>query len=100
MLSDSIHSALAWLFATSAPSAVEDKARLLVLDTIGCVLAAGDKDEPRAIAQRLADFDPGICVVPGFPARLSASAAAAQFAASACWDEACEGLARAHGRPG
>ena len=100
MLSDPINSALEWLFATRAPSEVEDKARLLVLDTIGCVLAASEKAEPQAIAQRLADFDPGNCAVPGFRARLSASGAAAQFAASACWDEACEGLARAHGRPG
>jgi 2-methylcitrate dehydratase PrpD len=100
MLSDSIHSALAWLFAAPVPSAVEHKARLLVLDTLGCVLAASDKDEPQALARRLVEFDSGICAVPGFPARFSSGAAAAQFAAAACWDEACEGLARAHGRPG
>jgi 2-methylcitrate dehydratase PrpD len=100
MLSDSIRSTLEWLFAASTPLAVEHKARLLVLDTLGCVLAASDKDEPQALARRLAEFDPGVCVVPGFPARFSSGAAAAQFAAAACWDEACEGLARAHGRPG
>ena len=38
--------------------------------------------------------------VPGYGQELSASSAAFLFATSACWDEACEGLARAHGRPG
>jgi len=100
MLSEPIHAALEWLFAASIPPSVEDKARLLVLDTLGCVLAASEKQEPKALALRLAETDPGNCIVPGFPARLSAGAAAAQFASAACWDEACEGLARAHGRPG
>lgn len=100
LLSEAIRPALDWLFSARVPSAVEDRARLLVLDTIGCVLAASGKDEPQAIGRQLAAFDSGRCMVPGFPARLAAGTAAAQFAASACWDEACEGLARAHGRPG
>jgi len=100
MLSGSIDAVLEWLFAAPIPAPVEEKARLLALDTIGCVLAASDKDEPRAFASRLARADPGGCAVPGFADRFSTGAAAAQFAAAACWDEACEGLARAHGRPG
>lgn len=100
LLSESVGTALEWLFAARIPSIVEDKARLLLLDTVACVLAASSKSEPQAMSRRLADFDPGDGLVPGFTARLSASAAAAQFAAAACWDEACEGLARAHGRPG
>lgn len=100
MLSGSIDAVLEWLFAARLPETVAEKARLLALDTIGCVLAAGDKDEPRALASQLARADPGGCAVPGFADRFSTGAAAAQFAAAACWDEACEGLARAHGRPG
>jgi len=100
VLSGSIDAVLEWLFTARLPETVAEKARLLALDTIGCVLAAGDKDEPRALASQLARADPGGCAVPGFADRFSTGAAAAQFAASACWDEACEGLARAHGRPG
>ena len=100
MLSESIDAVLEWLFAARIPATVGEKARLLALDTIGCVLAAGDKEEPRALASQLARSDPGACAVPGFADRFSTGAAAAQFAAAACWDEACEGLARAHGRPG
>ena len=78
-----------WLFRTRAPAAVEAKARQLVLDTIACVLAARRHPEVAALEKSLQATDPG-----------SVASAAAGFAAAACWDEACEGLARAHGRPG
>jgi 2-methylcitrate dehydratase PrpD len=81
--------ALEWLFRTRAPAAVETKARELVLDTFGCVLAARRHPELLAFGKKLETADPG-----------SAASAAAFFAAAACWDEACEGSARAHGRPG
>lgn len=81
--------ALEWLFRAPLPAPVEEKARLLVLDTTGCVLAARRHPEVAALEKQLEAADPG-----------SAASAAARFAAAACWDEACEGLARAHGRPG
>ena len=81
--------ALEWLFRTRAPSAVDTKAREVMLDTFGCVLAARRHPEVAAFEKALQATDPG-----------SVSSAAAIFAAAACWDEACEGLARAHGRPG
>jgi 2-methylcitrate dehydratase PrpD len=81
--------ALEWLFRTRAPAAVQSKAREVMLDTFGCVLAARRHPEVAAFGEALEAADPG-----------SASSAAAGFAAAACWDEACEGLARAHGRPG
>ena len=80
---------LEWLFRTRAPAQVEAKARLLVLDTLGCAIAGRRHAEVVAFGKQLEATDPG-----------SASAGAALFAAAACWDEACEGLARAHGRPG
>ncbi|HET7668937.1 MAG TPA: MmgE/PrpD family protein [Burkholderiales bacterium] len=55
------------------------KARLLILDTLGCAIAG--YREPKVAALR-------------------ASQPVAAFAMAACWHEACEGLARAHGRPG
>ncbi len=81
--------ALEWLFRTRPPAAVERKVREQVLDTLGCVIAGRRHGEVEAYARSLEAADPG-----------SAASAAALFAAAACWDEACEGLARAHGRPG
>ena len=77
--------ALEWLFRTRAPAAVETKAREVMLDTFGCVLAARRHPEVAAFEKALQATDPG-----------SVSSAAAIFAAAACWDEACEGSARAH----
>ena len=80
---------LAWLFRTPAPAPVDAKARLLVTDTLGCVLAARRHPEVAGLEQSFEAVDPA-----------SVNASASLFAAAACWDEACEGLARAHGRPG
>src|SRR5476649_539966 len=80
---------LEWLFGTRPPGAVETKARELLLDTFGCVIAARRHPEVLAFGEKLQAADPG-----------SAASAAAVFAAAACWDEACEGSARAHVRPG
>lgn len=91
---------LDWVWSTSPPPAVEQKTRLLLLDTLGCVLAASRKPKLQALAAHLAKADPGQTAVPGYQQKFSASSAAFLFATSACWDEACEGLARAHGRPG
>ena len=89
MIEAPLAEALEWLFRTRAPAAVERKAREQVLDTLGCVIAGRRHVEVGAFARSLEAMDPG-----------SAASAAASFAAAACWDEACEGLARAHGRPG
>lgn len=72
---------LDWLFTAEAPADARQKARLLVLDTVGCALAGLGHPTVRRFASLLNDR-------------------AALLATAACWDEACEGLARAHGRPG
>lgn len=95
-----LRDALAWSFAAVPPAAVDAKARELLLDTIGCVIAASMAPRLRALAGQLAATDPGGVLVPGFGASLSTGSASALLATAACWDEACEGLARAHGRPG
>ena len=66
------------LFTLPAPEEVRRRARLLLLDTLGCIYAG--LAHPKLQRFRA---DP-----------------AAVLAAAACWDEACEGLPRAHGRPG
>jgi 2-methylcitrate dehydratase PrpD len=91
---------LDWVWATPPPAEVEKKTRLLLLDTLGCVLASSRKPKLQKLAAHLANVDPGQVKLPGYEQKLSASSAAFLFATSACWDEACEGLARAHGRPG
>nr|HMS80387.1 MmgE/PrpD family protein [Burkholderiaceae bacterium] len=52
--------------------------------------------EVDALARRMA---PGAFRWPGAPVALAPGDAAFVAAVAACWHEACEGLARAHGRP-
>lgn len=54
----------------------------------------------RGFAAALARTMPGAVRLPGVAPGLSQAGAAAALAAAMCWDEANEGLARAHGRPG
>jgi 2-methylcitrate dehydratase PrpD len=75
------------------------KARLMILDTVGCMLAARTAPEVSALETQLNLFEPGAFAFPGGPG-LSTLGAAAVGAVAATWDEACEGLALAHGRPG
>lgn len=91
---------LEWLFAAGPPAAIEAKAREMLLDTFGCALASSTKPALQRLSSQLAATDPGAVRVPGFLQPVSAASASALFAIAACWDEACEGLARAHGRPG
>ncbi len=103
-----------WLVrvCASAPSinAIE-RARLLLLDTVGCAIAGLQAPSVAALVAHWAALDTGTFMlpVPGNqsetawalrPPRVSLSTAASLLATAACWDEACEGLASAHGRPG
>jgi 2-methylcitrate dehydratase PrpD len=90
----------AWLTGLSAtlPPEVEVKARLLLLDTYGCALAGMAHPEVSGYAARLAGG--GAISAIGFPSGMPPVSFGQALAVAACWDEACEGLARAHGRPG
>ena len=77
---------------------VEPRARLLLLDTLGCAIAGVAEPEVRALARELGQDGP--LRLPGLDQTLSIDAFTFCFAAGACWHEACEGLAVAHGRPG
>lgn len=55
---------------------------------------------PRRFGAALAAAMPGAVRLPGLETPLSEAGAAALLATAMCWDEANEGLARAHGRPG
>lgn len=89
-----------WDAAAMDEGAVAARARELLLDTLGCAIAGGATPEISALAHHAASADPGPLRLPGLAHGLSAAAFAGTFAAAACWHEACEGLAAAHGRPG
>lgn len=90
---------VAWLAAAALTDAVEAKARLMLLDAVGCVLSGLRHPEVAATAISLARWFPGSLALPGCAARLGPAGLAATTAMAMCWDEANEGLARAHGRP-
>ena len=81
------------------PPQVYQQARWLVLDTLGCAIAGGRAPTVRAwLEGQHLRHDP---FATSGPAQVGPSPGAAMaFAMAACWDEACEGHARAHGRPG
>ncbi len=87
--------ALDWAWVTPPP----DQARILLLDSLGCALAGLGHPRPRGFAKAMAATMPGAVTLPGCPG-LAPAAAGAVLALAMCWDEANEGLARAHGRPG
>jgi 2-methylcitrate dehydratase PrpD len=90
-----------WLARCEAlPADVEAKARRLLLDTFGCLLAGLRHPEVRQLGRGLCATFPGEVAWPGSDIRLGPAGSAALGAAAACWDEACEGNASAHGRPG
>src|SRR5215475_6515835 len=93
--------AVAWLSRCERlPDDVEAKARLLLLDTFGCLLAGLAHPEVTRFGQALRIAFPGDATWPNSDIKLGPAGLAALGAAAACWDEACEGNSAAHGRPG
>ena len=72
----------------------------MLADSTGCMIAGLGHARVRGFGAALAPAMPGAIRLPGVAAGLSRAGAAAVLAAAMCWDEANEGLARAHGRPG
>lgn len=85
--------------ARPATAAAAAQARRLLVDTVGCALAGRHADEVRRLEAALAACEPGDFAFPGGGA-MGVQAAAQVLAMAATWDEACEGHALAHGRPG
>lgn len=81
-----------------APEATHQARRWLV-DTVGCTLAGRQAEEVQRFEAAMAALEPGHFRFPG-GAPLSVWSAAQVIAMAATWDEACEGHALAHGRPG
>lgn len=72
----------------------------MLADSLGCMIAGLGHGRVRGFGAALAATMPGAIRLPGAAAGLSRAGAAAVLASAMCWDEANEGLARAHGRPG
>ena len=75
------------------------QARRLLLDTLGCAIAGRHAPEVLRLETILAKLEPGAWFLPGGPP-LTMTSATQVLATAATWDEACEGHALAHGRPG
>ena len=97
----SLADAATWLaHCDTLPAEVDAKARLLLLDTLGCLLAGLRHPEVEKFGKALRFAFPGDTAWPTSSIKLGPAGAAALGAAAACWDEACEGNSSAHGRPG
>src|SRR2546423_1590435 len=70
----------------------------MLLDTIGCIMAGRVAPELVALEAAFARIESGGFRFPG-GAPLSTQVATAVGAIASTWDEGCEGLAYAHGRP-
>ena len=91
---------IGWAWDGPAGGAAARQARLLLLDSLGCALAGLGHPRVAGFAAALAGWMPGPVRLPGVGPHLAPGAAAAVLATAMCWDEANDGLARAHGRPG
>ena len=83
----------------TASAEASRQARRLLADTVGCAIAGRHAAEVRRLEAVLADAEPGAFRLPGGPL-IGVHGAAQVLAMAATWDEACEGHALAHGRPG
>lgn len=84
----------------SGAPALDKKIRLVLLDTIACAIGSMDDPVVRSVAESLAGLSLGTVRVPGTTLKTGVPEAAFIMTLAACWHEACEGLASAHGRPG
>ncbi len=91
--------AVDWVLATTPPATVVQRARLMLLDCLGCIASGLRHAEVQRIGASLATWFPGSVRLPGVASGLGPAGAAAVAAAAMLWDEANEGLASAHGRP-
>lgn len=89
-----------WATPPTADPLVEAHARELLLDTIGCAISSLADPAVAALFRHAEAADPGPVRFPGSPHGVTVAGFCLAFGAAACWQEACEGLAAAHGRPG
>lgn len=96
---DALRAAISERQGKPAPAAVSQHARLVFMDTVGCMLAGRRAPEVAALEAQLGALEPGAFPLPG-GRPLGLRAACQLLAIGPTWHEACEGHAYAHGRPG
>jgi 2-methylcitrate dehydratase PrpD len=96
---DALRAAVALRHNKRASAKVSQHARLLLMDSIGCLLGGRRAPEVAALEAQLGALEPGSMAMPG-GASLGVRAACQLLAIGPTWHEACEGHAYAHGRPG
>ena len=96
---DGLRAAFAARQSKPVSAKVSQHARLVFMDTIGCMLAGRRAPELAALEAQLGGLEPGDVPMPGGRA-IGVRAACQVLAIGATWHEACEGHAYAHGRPG
>jgi 2-methylcitrate dehydratase PrpD len=96
---EALRAAIAARQAKPASAKVSQHARLVFMDTIGCLLAGRHAPELVAMEAQLGALEPGAFPMPG-GRTLGVHAACQLLAIGPTWHEACEGHAYAHGRPG
>lgn len=96
---EALRAAFAARQSRPASAPVSQQARLVFMDTIGCMLAGRRALEVAALETQLGALEPGAIPMPG-GRPLGVRAACQLIAIGPTWHEACEGHAHAHGRPG
>jgi 2-methylcitrate dehydratase PrpD len=96
---DTLRATIAARQGKPASPRVSQHARLLFMDTVGCMLGGRRAPEVAALEAQLAALEPGAIALPG-GRPLGVRAACQLLAIGPTWHEACEGHAYAHGRPG
>ncbi|VTU13875.1 MmgE/PrpD family protein [Variovorax sp. SRS16] len=95
-----LHATVALHAGRAAEPAAAQQARRWLIDTLGCAIAGRHAAEVRRFEAAMAALEPsGAFRFPDGPA-MGVLGAAQLIAMAATWDEACEGHALAHGRPG
>jgi len=97
---DALADTTRWLAGVHGlPPEVDAKARLLLLDTVGCLIAGLSHPEVAQFGAALRAAFPGEMSWLTSDVALGPAGLAALGAAAVCWDEACDGHSGAHGRP-
>ena len=96
---EALRAAIEYRHGKVAAPGVSQHARLVFMDTVGCMLAGRRAPELVAMEAQLAALEPGAFPMPG-GAAFGVHAACRLLAIAPTWHEACEGHAFAHGRPG
>jgi 2-methylcitrate dehydratase PrpD len=84
----------------SAAPALQAKIRVVLLDTVACAIGSMNDPVVQQVAERFGMLSPGPVRIPGTDIATGIADAAFVMTMAACWFEACEGVASAHGRPG